>query len=190
MKRYKQLVLVLMILCLTAAAAPAYAITPFKVAVLPVMNTAKYRYPEDLDVIQNTLIKPFKYPYYTLLPPAAVNDTVKQFLQENKGRKCSDQQVMAELAGKLSADLVVVAELSQLRLDRIYSYNYDDTYIRSDVVLTAYAYSALTKKYDRIKVTKAEIEAESIETNGPAILQDLTEQILIKLPYKRIPVSP
>ncbi len=190
MKRYKQLVLALMILCLTAAAVPAYAITPLKVAVLPVMNTAKYRYPEDLGVIQNTLIKPFKYPYYTLLPLAAVDDTVKQFLQANKGRKCSDQQVMAELAAKLSADLVVVAELSQLRLDRMYSYNYDDTYIRSDVALTAYAYSALTQKYDRIKVTKAEIEDESVDTNAPAILQDLTEQILVKLPYKRIPISP
>ncbi|WP_371376448.1 hypothetical protein [Sporomusa aerivorans] len=189
MKMLKKLLLGYLFLSLTMAVLPAYAITPQVVAVLPVINTARYRYPEDLAVIQNTIIKPFKYPYYTLLPLNTTADAASMFLQNSRGRKLSEQKVMAELADALSADIVVVVELSRIRLDRIYSRNYDDTYICSDVSLTGFTYAKATKKYDRLTAVKSELESESIDTNAPAVLQELTEEILVKMPYKRIPVS-
>ncbi len=187
----KKLLCLLLVLCISHTALPAAAaITPLNVAVLPVINTAHYRYAEDIEVIQNTIKKPFKYPYYTLIPSAVVEKAYKEFLVQNKGVRLSDEKAMAELANTLSADIVVAVELSKFRMDRITSFWLDDdTYVESDIVLKCYAYSALSKKYDVIKAVKSEREYESINTNADVVFKDLTEEILVKLPYKRIPTN-
>jgi len=167
----------------------AFAINPIKVAVLPPINTANFRYLDDIQVIQNTIIKPFKYPYYSLLPAAAVQKATKTYLVEHKTSRLTDEKVMAELATNLSADLVVVVELSQVWQDREHTFWFDETYIKSDIVLKCYAYSSLLNRFEMIKVVKYDRESESIDTNIDIIFKDLTEQMLVKLPYKRIPLA-
>lgn len=189
-KLIKKLLCLLLVLCASQIALPAAAITPLNVAVLPVINTANYRYAEDVQVIQNTIKKPFKYPYYTLMPSATVEKAYKELLVQNKGVRLSDEKAMAELANTLSADIVVAVELSKFRMDRITSFWLDrDTYVESDIVLKCYAYSAQSKKYDVIKAVKADREYESVNSNADVAFKDLTEEILVKLPYKRIPTN-
>jgi hypothetical protein len=158
------------------------------VAVLPVINTEKYRYLDDIQIIQATIKKPFKYPYYTLIPTDTVEKTTQAFLVDNRSVKLSDEKTMSALADKLSADIVVVVELSKVRINRIYSPWLDDTYIDSDIVLKGYTYSAADKKYNIFKATKSEREPESINTQASVFFKDLIEEILVKVPYKRIPI--
>ncbi|MBP2662512.1 MAG: hypothetical protein H6Q71_460 [Firmicutes bacterium] len=179
---------ILVLLSLCAAALPAFAIEPITVAVLPPINTANFKYSDDVQIIQNTIKKPFKYPYYSLLPDDTVKKGTSTYLVEHKRSRLTDEKSMAELANNLSADLVVVVELSQVRQDRVHSFWYDETYIDSDILLKCYAYSALLKRYDVIKVVKYDRESESVDTNTDVIFKDLTEQLLVKLPYKRIPL--
>lgn len=184
----RQTVLWLLIFCLTSFAGPAHALTPLKVAVLPVINTAQYRYAEDVQIVQDLIKKPFKYPYYTLLPADTAAQAAQAVSADNYPRGLADEKAMAGLATALSADIVVVVELSKVRLKRLYLPWYDETYIDSNIVLTGYAYSAVTGKYDVIKVSKVKWEPESIYTDAAFVFSELTEQILGKLPYKRIPV--
>ncbi|WP_094605251.1 hypothetical protein SPSIL_003520 [Sporomusa silvacetica DSM 10669] len=184
---FVKLLLLLLVLCTVPF--PAFAIKPINVAVLPPINTATFRYLDDIQVIQNTIIKPFKYPYYSLLPADAVQKAAKTYLAEHKTSRLTDEKVMAELATNLSADLVVVVELSQVWQDRVHTFGFDETYIESDIVLKCYAYSSLLNRIDMIKVVKYDRESESIDTNIDIIFKDLTAQMLVKLPYKRIPLA-
>ncbi|WP_425060827.1 hypothetical protein SCACP_15820 [Sporomusa carbonis] len=49
--------------------------------------------------------KPFKYPYYLLIPAKTVTAATQAFFAKNKPAKLSDERVMAEIADKLSADI-------------------------------------------------------------------------------------
>lgn len=182
----KKIFLFLALLCFSAAL-PVFAIEPFNVAVLPPINTAGFNDPDSMQIIQNTIKKPFKYPYYSLLPQADVQNAAKTYLTENRSRHLTNENSLAAIANKLSADIVVVVELSRAKQIRLSSFRLDDNYVESDVALTCYAYSALTKKYDVLKVKKWETEPESVDTAMSVILKELTEELLIKLPYKRIP---
>ena len=184
---FVKLFLLLLVLC--TAPLSTFAIEPITVAVLPPINTDHLRYLDDNQVIQNTIKKPFKYPYYSLLPADTVQTATTAYLSEHKTSRLTDEKSMAELATNLSADLVVVVELSQVRQDRVHTFWSDETYIDSDIVLKCYAYSALLNRYDVIKAVKYERESESVNTNLDVIFKDLTEQLLVKLPYKRIPLA-
>jgi len=182
---FKKIVLLFLILCISTIPLVVHAITPLRVAVLPVINTANYRYLDDVQIIQDTIKKPFKYPYYKLVPA----ETIDQIFQASLAQeKLTDEKAMAALAKKLSVDIVVVAELSKVRINRLYSRWLDDTFIDSDIVLVSYAYSAIDKKYDVIRATKRKRQPESIDTQAPVFFKELTEEILVKLPYKRIPI--
>lgn len=178
--------LLLLILC---AATPVWAIQPIQVAVLPPIDAARLSNMDDTQTIQSTIKHPFKYPYYSLIPSETVFETTKTYLAENKNCRLTDEKSLAQLASNLSADLVVVVELSKFDLSRTSSFWNEDTYINSDIVLKCYAYSALLKRYDVIKVEKCDREAESVNTNTEYFIKDLTSQILEKLPYKRIPLA-
>lgn len=188
-KSVKKLLFLLLVLCVSLTALPAAAITPLKVAVLPVINTANYKYIDDVQIIDKMIKKPFKYPYYTLIPLPVVEKAGQEYFVQNKGLKLSDEKAMMELADRLAADIVVTVELSKFRMDRTTSFWLDDTYVESDIELKCYAYSALSKKYDVIKVKKCDRESESVNTNANVVFTELTEEILTKLPYKRIPVN-
>ncbi|SDE25195.1 hypothetical protein [Sporomusa acidovorans] len=182
----KKIVLLFALLCFSAAL-PVFAIEPFNVAVLPPVNTAGFNDPASMQIIQSTIKKPFKYPYYSLMPQDAVQNAAKAYLAENKSLHLTNEKSLTAIANKLSADIVVVVELSRAKQTRFSSFRLDDTYVESDVALTCYAYSALTKKYDVLKVKKWETEPESVDTAMSVILKELTEELLVKLPYKRIP---
>lgn len=165
------------------------AMTSLNVAVLPVINTANYRYAEDIKVIKNTIKEPFKYPYYSVIPDGAVDSAIRATATDNKAVSLSAEQTMAELAGKLSADLVIVIELSEAKIFQFSNFCLEDTYIESGIVLKCYTYSALNKKYNVIKVTQFKIEPATSNTSGEVYFKELTDEILAKLPYKRIPAS-
>ncbi len=189
MKLCHQIVFGFVLFCFTAMACPVQAITPLKVAVVPVINTAQYRYQEDVQIIQELIKKPFKYPYYTVLPADTVAQAMQKVNASHRPLSVAEEKDLASLAAQLPADIIVAVELSKVRLNRIYLPWLDDTYMDYDVVLKAYAYSSLTGKYEIIKVAKAKREPESLETNAAFIFTELTEQILEKLPYKRIPLA-
>lgn len=184
-----KILILLLLLCATTL--PVWAIQPIKVAVLPPINTADYRYLEDIQVVQNAIKKPFKYPYYSLLPANIVQEATTKYLIEHKNSRfrLTDKKSLADLARNLSADLIVVVDLSQVRQDRIDTFWLDETYVESDIVLKCYAYSALLNRYDKIEAVKYDRESESVDTNIDVIFKDLTEQMLVKLPYKRIPLT-
>lgn len=183
----KLTLLLAMTLCF--AALPVSAIQPLQTAVLPVVNTANYRYPDEVQIIQTTLKTPFKYPYYSLIPADTVQKAVSTYLTQHPSSRLTEEKSLAQIANTLSADLVVVVELSNARLDTLTTFWDEETYVQSDIVLKGYAYSSLLKKYDIIKVVKYEREPMSVDTNTYVMFKDLTEQILAKLPYKRIPLA-
>lgn len=168
---------------------PAQAISPRKVAVLPVINNAGYWYTADFQVIQDTIRGPFKFPYYELVSAEAANDAAKSFLAQHKGAKLSDEQTMTELAGILSADIVVVVEVVRVSLTEFGNFWDGDYFLKSDIILKCYAFGARDKEYQVMKVTRFRIEPFGVDTNAPAFFKELTEQILVKLPYKRIPIG-
>lgn len=167
---------------------PSSAITPLKVAVLPVINTVNYRYQNDLQLIQSSMKKPFKYPYYTLIEPDLVEQVCQNYVTENKGDRLHGKNALTDISSKLSADLVIVTEISKCKMTRLHSFWHDETYIDIDIALTCYAYSTGSKKYDVIRVVKSTREPESLNTNTDIIFKELSEEILVKLPYKRIPL--
>lgn len=154
---------------------------------MPPMNTADYRPQQDIQILQDTIKKPFKYPYYTLLPADMTAEAAQSLLAENKQARLSDEIILSAVADALSADIVVVVELDRARQQRFYSHRLDDTYVQSDIIVKCYAYSAATKQYDIMKANKNSVEGESVQTSPEVIFKDLAEEILIKLPYKRIP---
>lgn len=184
---------VLPILCcfvlLCAAPLGVWAIKPITVAVLPPVNTADYRYQDDIQLIQTGMKKPFKYPYYTLLPDAVVQSAVTAYTAAHPGARLTDRHTLTELAASLPADLTIVVELSQIRQDRLSSLWLDDTYVESDIALKCYAYSPLFNRFDNYKAVKYDRESESTADSIPVIFQDLTAQLSAKLPYKRIPAA-
>lgn len=186
---WKKIAVLVLALFISCTAAAGYAITPRKVAVLPPINTAQYKYLDDMQIIQDTVKKPFKYPYYTVIPAELSAKVSQEMVAENKNTRLSEQKVMATIAEKLGADIVVVTELSRARFDRIHTWNFEETYVESDVELKCYSYAAATKKYLVLKAGKYDRENESINTNADVVFKDLTETILVKLPYKRIPID-
>ena len=183
----KTIVFLLLLVYFSTTAAAGYAITPLKVAVMPPMNTANYRPQQDIQILQDTIKKPFKYPYYTLLPADMAAAAAQSLLAENKQASLSDETSLSAVAGALSADIVVVVELDRARQQRFYSRRLDDTYIRSDITVKCYAYSAATQQYYIMKADRDSLEGESINTSPEVIFKELAEEILVKLPYKRIP---
>ncbi|HML33151.1 hypothetical protein [Sporomusa sphaeroides] len=183
----KKIVFLLLLAYFSTTASAGYAITPLRVAVMPPMNTADYRPQQDIQILQDTIKKPFKYPYYTLLPADMTAEAAQSLLAENKQARLSDEIILSAVADALSADIVVVVELDRARQQRFYSHRLDDTYVQSDIIVKCYAYSAATKQYDIMKANKNSVEGESVQTSPEVIFKDLAEEILIKLPYKRIP---
>ena len=167
---------------------PCLAMTTLNVAVLPAVNTADYKYQDDIKIIEDTIRKPFKYPYYSLLPLDRVQLTT-QFPTAGNHIKLTDSDTMAQIANRLSADLVIAVELKRARMDRVHSVWLDDTYVDSDVIIKCYAYSTAARKYEVFKAVKYNREPESINTNADTVFKELTEELLTKLPYKRIPIE-
>ncbi|MBP2634286.1 MAG: hypothetical protein H6Q72_193 [Firmicutes bacterium] len=181
---------VLLLLLVLFAATPAFAIQPIQTLILPLVNTAGLSDDAAAQIIQDTLKQPFKYPYYSLLPAATGKEAAQAYLTTNKTARLTDKQSLAQIADTVSADLVLVVELPRFRLNRSFAFWQDDeTYVDSDIVLKCYAYSALSKRYDVIEAAKYDHEPESIYTNTNFIFKDLTQQLLSKQPYKRIPLA-
>lgn len=181
---------VLLLLLILFATTPAFAIQPIQTLILPLVDTAGLGDDAAAQIMQDTLKQPFKYPYYSLLPAAAGKEAAQAYVTTNKTARLTDKQSLAQIADTMSADLVLVVELPRFRFNRSFSFWHDDeTYVDSDIVLKCYAYSTLTKRYDVIEAVKYDHEPESIYTNTNFIFKDLTQQLLTKLPYKRIPLA-
>lgn len=189
MKLVQKVLFLFLIICALSTIVPVQAMTPLNVAVLPPINTANYKYMEDVQVIQDKIKEPFKYPYYSLISSESAATATRLILADHKSIRLSDEQVMADLAKKLSADIVVVVELSQVNLREFSDFWQEETFVESGIVLKCYAYSSVDRKYHVLKVTRFETELCSVNTNAAVFFKELTEQILVKLPYKRIPTK-
>lgn len=187
MKSLHKMLFTLLILCVSTINLPVQAMTPLEVAILPIINTANYKYMDDIQIIESKIREPFKYPFYSLKPSNTIIEADKAFLANNKAVRLADEQQMAALAEKLSADIVIAVELSQADFREFTDFWHEENYIESGIVLKCYAYSAIDKKVHVIKVTRFATETYSVDTNANVFFKELTEQILDKLPYKRIP---
>jgi hypothetical protein len=186
-KRLHKVLFALLIFCISAINLPVQAMTPLEVAVLPVINTADYKYTEDIQIIESKIREPFKYPFYSVIPSNNAVEAEMAAIVNNKAVRLSDEQTMAALAEKLAADIVIAVELSRADFREFTDFWHEENYIESAIVLKCYAYSAVDKKAHVIKATRFTTDTYTVNTTAAVFFQELTEEILTKLPYKRIP---
>lgn|GEM_PF-1497678 len=187
MKSLQKVVFVFLLLCVLTGGLTAQAMTPLKVAVLPVIKSANYKYIDDIQIIEHKIREPFKYPFYSVIPLKAVDEADKASLADNKVVRQAEEQTMAAIAEKLAADIVIAVELSQADLREFTDFWHEENYIESAIVLKCYAYSAVDKKAHVIKATRFTTDTNTINTTAAVFFQELIEEILAKVPYKRIP---
>jgi phenolic acid decarboxylase len=166
---------------------PSFAFKTYHVAIVPLINTANCKDQEVLQLIHTKVSDKFKFPFYEIIPTEAVTTA----LQKNTTtEKVTDTAPLKELSKKLSADIIVVVELVQAQsttiTPSIWSLN-DDTYVDTNVLLKCYTYSASNDKYLSLKASNSGIEPMTVDTNLYNSVGKAMDQIIAKLPYKRVP---
>lgn len=170
---------------------PALAYNTCHVAVLPLVNTANCQDEEILAMVQNKVKNKFKFPFYEILPPAAMPATMDQAA----AKQLKDKAAMKILAGDLSADIIVGIELVQAQsftitpsVWRFYDDN-DDTYLDTRVLVKCYTYSAKNEQYASFKASQSGLEPMRVDTSLYNAVAQAMDQLMTKLPYKRVPAD-
>jgi hypothetical protein len=181
------ILIVVLQFCTVLYPLPSSAFKTYHVAIVPLINTANCKDTEVLQLIHTKVSDKFKFPFYEIIPTKVVTEA----LQENKTMgKVTDIAKMKELSKNLSADIIVVIELVQAQSTTItpslLSLN-DDTYVDTKVLLKCYTYSAGDDKYLSLKASNSGIEPLSVDTNLYSYTEKAIDQLLAKLPYKRVP---
>lgn len=165
---------------------PALAFKTYHVAIVPVINTANCKDQEVLELLHTKVNNKFKYPFYEIIPP----EDVTTALRDTTAKKIIDKASMKELSNKLSADIVIAVELVQAQSTTItpslLSMN-DDTYVDTKVLLKCYTYSASDDTYLSLKAANSQVEAMRVDTNLYNYVEEAMDEIIAKLPYKRVP---
>jgi hypothetical protein len=180
--------LVFIFVSLGAGISSATGITALNVAILPPVNTDKYADAKVIGIIQAKIARHFRYPYYEVLAPDKVCNAVSLLGSASEGKqKYYDEEFMRSVSQKLSADIVVVAELARVR-----SYMYTrrlggDTYEKTEVVLHCYTYSVKDGKYNKVTVRSYNFDTVGVFSGLNTIVPDLTDKMLEKIPYRTIP---
>lgn len=165
---------------------PALAFKTYHVAIVPVINTANCKDQEVLELLHTKVNNKFKYPFYEIIPP----EDVTTALRDTTAKKIIDKASMKELSNRLSADIVIAVELVQAQsttiIPSMLSMN-DDTYVDTKVLLKCYTYSASDDTYLSLKAANSQVEAMRVDTNLYNYVEEAMDEIIAKLPYKRVP---
>jgi hypothetical protein len=166
---------------------PALAFKTYQVAIVPLINTANCKDQEVLELLHTKINNKFKYPFYEIIPTEAVTTALRE---NTTTKKIIDNASMKELANKLSADIIIAVELVQAQsttmTPSILSMN-DDTYVDTKVLLKCYTYSASDDTYLSLKAANSQVEAMRVDTNLYNYVEEAMDEIIAKLPYKRVP---
>jgi hypothetical protein len=166
---------------------PALAFKTYHVAIVPLINTANCKDQEVLQLLHTKVSNKFKFPFYEIIPTEAVTAAL---LKNTATEKVTGKAPMKELSNKLSADIIIAVELVQAQsttiTPSIWSLH-DDTYVDTNVLLKCYTYSASDDTYLSLKASNSGIEPMTIDTNLYNAVENVMDQIIAKLPYKRVP---
>ena len=175
--------LVMSCFCLVLLTGQAAAFDSTKVLLLPLEDTAGYQSQEVNDLVAARLADHFRFPFYekTVLPAGAM-----------AGRNSNDKSSLAMMAKERQAGLVICVELQRARLSEREAGNGaldggGDTILSSDVVLVIHAYQAKDDTYQSWSAERKVDEVLSANSGVRPAVEELVENLLSALPYKRIP---
>ncbi len=161
---------------------PAFAYNTYHVAVVPVVNTANCQDEEILKLIQTKVKDKFKFPFYEIIP-----------VQKEALTRLKDKASIEQLANDLSADIVIGIELvnaqSAIVTPSFWSFysNNDDTYLDTRVLIKCYTYTVKDDIYLSLKASSSGLEPMRVDTNLYNSVGKAMDEIIGKLPYKRVP---
>lgn len=189
MKKLLYICMTLMVVCLftgTALAAATAEKTPRRVAVLPVYDETGSMTEEGLQRLRNRVLRELYVPlndtlkavYY--VPEEDSQDALEELMKGHKG-KVYMESMMKPLADKLSADLVVLVDVTQC-YERTYMNYWDD-----ELYLECYAGLRLTgydRRNDRVlheNVSRWYNDSYNASSDCEGLLMDGLDSVLQKL---------
>lgn len=192
-----KLYLTLVILFLFVFALPnsASAFPKYKVALLPVINTAQVNNAEVSNLIQYKIHRKLRFPFYEFIPDTEITSAVT-ILNTKNGYIVPDQNNLSLLSQTLSADIVLVVEIVRARADLQHSFSWwdedEETIETTDVLLKYYAYSVKDNKYYENKAAKFNSAPLNVNSGLIYAVDMVIDDLLKKIPFKTIPdpVSP
>lgn len=168
------------------------AFPKYKVAVLPIINTENLKTTEVSDLIQHKIQRKLRFPFYEFIPNEEMIAALKTLTIKN-GSIIPSQNNLSALSQTLSADIVLVVEISKARIDlqnHFSSWNdFDETIETTDVLLKCYAYSTQDNQYYLMKAAK--YNSAPVSTNSGLLhaTDPVIDELLKKLPFTTIPGS-
>lgn len=180
----------MLFLCIFALPNSASAFPQYKVALLPIINTATINNTEISDLILYKTHRKLRFPFYEFIPNTEITDAVKGLTIKNSYSK-PDQNTLSSLSQTLSADMVLVVEIVRARADLRNSFSLwranDETIETVDVLLKCYAYSVKDNKYYTMKATKFNTAPLNINSGLLHATEETMDELLKKLPFETIP---
>ena len=192
--RYTKLYLTLVMFFLFFFALPnsVFAFPKYKVALLPIINTANLKTTEVSDLITYKIHRKLRFPFYEFIPNSEVNRLLQTVSTQNQ-LISPDQKTLSFLSQTLSADIVIAVEVVRARADQQYTFSSwdenDQTIETINVLLKYYAYSAKDNQYYFIKAAKYTSEQLNFNSGLLYAVQTVTDELLQKSPFKTIPES-
>ncbi len=103
-----------------------------------------------------------------------------------------NQSSMKIISADLPADIVIAIKLvhaqSLMVTPSLWSYySDDDTYLDTNVFIKCYTYTAKNDSYRSLKASNSGLEPMGIDTTLYNSVEKTMDQIIKKLPYKRVP---
>lgn len=171
--------LLLVFACQVIVPAACFAFETRRVVLVGPVDTAKYQSRSVNAIITDSWKRVFRYPFYEIVveipdPKAPV-----------------DQAMLEKIADEHDADIVVVTEIV-----RLYDFTYtrygrgfldDDTWQEIQLLLTAKTYARKGGLHHAASARRWQVETLSVDSGAEPLVADAMEEILAKLPYKRVP---
>ena len=169
-----------------------FAFPKYKVALLPIINTANLKDTEVSDLIEHKIHRKLRFPFYEFIPSSEIDGLLKTVNTQNK-LISPDQKTLSFVSQTLSADIVLAVEVVRARADQQYTFSTwdenDQTIETIDVLLKYYAYSARDNQYYVIKAAKYTSEQLNFNSGLLYAVHTVTDDLLQKSPFKTIPES-
>ncbi|EIW20233.1 MULTISPECIES: hypothetical protein [Pelosinus] len=170
---------------------PALAYNTYHVAVVPLVNTANCQDEEILELIQTKVKNKFKFPFYEIMSVESTAGAV----QKDTLKNLKDKAAMEQLANDLSADIVIGIELVDAQSATVTSSFWglysddDDTYLDTRVLIKCYAYTVKDGTYLSLRASSSGLEPMRVDTNLYNSVGKAMDELIGKLPYKRVPAD-
>ncbi|WP_378954425.1 hypothetical protein [Pelosinus sp. sgz500959] len=161
-----------------------------KVAILPVLYSHDISINKDVEkIITNALVRKFHMPlskiitFFEIIPEADVLAALPVQLQEKKKSKI-DNNLLADVGGKLNADIVIAVEIKAYRSDLRMSWN-GDRIRDTDLVMKIISYHRPSGKYTEEQDHEFYSGAD-IPWGQPEYIADhMIDRLLSKIPNYR-----